>query len=222
MMRLHPEGRMPLAILLILLTVIYILIEYVWPQSLWVTRIFLLLAIFLLGFFLQFFRNPVRHQSFEEDVISAPADGKVVIIEKVHESEYFNGERLQISIFMSPLNVHVNRYPISGKVSYSRYHAGKFLVAWNPKSSLLNERTTVVVEHPKFGSLLYRQIAGALARRIINYAKVGMAVRQGDDSGFIRFGSRVDLLLPVDTDVQVQIGEKVLGGITVIGKMPQK
>lgn len=218
-MRLHREGRLPIAILLVVLTAVYLVVEYIWPTSPTVTSVFLVLAMLLIGFFLQFFRNPIRQKSFEDDRIVAPADGKVVIVEKVQESEYFQDERIQVSIFMSPINVHVNRYPISGKVRYSKYHPGKFLVAWNPKSSLLNERTSVVVEHPRFGPVLYRQIAGAMARRIINYAKENQIVRRGDDSGFIRFGSRVDLLLPTDVQVEVEIGQKVVGGITEIGKL---
>lgn len=218
MIRIHKEGALPILILLIVLTGLYLLLEFVWPMNEIVTSIFMVVAIGLLIFFLQFFRNPIRNGNAEELDIIAPADGKVVIIEKVMETEYFKDERLQVSIFMSPLNVHVNRYPIDGRVAYSKYHKGKFLVAWNPKSSLLNERTTVVIQHPKGQHLLYRQIAGALARRIIMYAKEGMAARQGADCGFIRFGSRVDLLLPVDTEINVAIGEKVSGGITKIGK----
>ena len=218
MIRIHKEGRLPILLLLTFLVMIHLLLEKVWPQLPWVNTAFLIVGIGLLIFFLQFFRNPIRLRPLEEDEILCPSDGKVVIVEKVMETEYYKEERLQVSIFMSPLNVHVNRYPISGKVAYAKYHKGKFLVAWNPKSSLLNERTSVVVQHPKGGSLLYRQIAGALARRIIMYAKEGQSVKQGTDCGFIRFGSRVDLLLPVDTELDIQVGDVVKGGITRIGR----
>ena len=165
-MRIHKEGGKPLMILLLVLGSLYLVFEYVWPMNDLLTQLFLVLAIGLIAFFLQFFRNPIRITTAEEHDIVCPADGEVVIVEKVLETEYFKEERMQVSIFMSPLNVHVNRFPIRGKVAYSKYHKGKFLVAWNPKSSLLNERTTVVLQHPSGQQLLYRQIAGALARRI--------------------------------------------------------
>ncbi|NEV93273.1 phosphatidylserine decarboxylase family protein [Psychroflexus sp. YR1-1] len=166
----------------------------------------------------QFFRNPKVRVNKNENQILAPVDGKVVAIEKVTELEYFKGERLQVSIFMSPVNVHVTRYPIGGKISYSKYHPGKFLVAWHPKSSEENERTTVVIETKNFGDILYRQIAGAVAKRIVNYAEEGDMAVQGEDSGFIKFGSRVDLFLPVDTDIAVNINDKVKGGKSIISK----
>lgn len=219
MMRIHKEGRVPILVLLIVLSILYSVLEFVWPINTMVTNGFLIVSIGLLIFFLQFFRNPVRLKTFDPLDIICPADGKVVIIEKVMETEYFKEERLQVSIFMSPLNVHVNRYPISGRVILSKYHPGKFLVAWNPKSSLLNERTTVVVESPSGNKVLYRQIAGALARRIINYAKEGQVVKYGTDCGFIRFGSRVDLLLPLNTSLNIELNEVVKGGLTVIGKL---
>lgn len=148
----------------------------------------------------------------------APVDGKVVVIEEVFEKEYFNDKRLQVSIFMSPLNVHVTRYAVGGKVVFSKYHPGKYLVAWHPKASEENERTTIVVENSVYGKILYRQIAGALAKRIVNYAKVGNTAVQGADAGFIKFGSRVDLFLPIDTDIKVALGQKVKGGIDVIAQ----
>jgi len=151
--------------------------------------------------------------------VLSPVDGKVVVIEEVYEGEYFKDKRLQVSVFMSPLNVHVTRYPVKGKVIFSKYHPGKFLVAWHPKASEENERTTVVVENPKYGKVLYRQIAGALAKRIVNYAKENDAVNQGDDSGFIKFGSRVDLFLPLDTNIKVSLNDKVLGGESIIAEM---
>jgi phosphatidylserine decarboxylase len=149
----------------------------------------------------------------------SPVDGKVVVIEEVHESEFFNDKRLQVSVFMSPINVHVTRYPIGGKIIFSKYHPGDYLVAWHPKSSEKNERTTVVVENFKFGKVLYRQIAGALARRIVNYAEEGHNVVQGSDAGFIKFGSRVDLFLPLDTKLNIKLNQKVRGGETIIGEL---
>ena len=148
----------------------------------------------------------------------SPVDGKVVVIETVYEDEFFKADRKQISIFMSPINVHVTRYPVSGEIIYSKYHPGKYLVAWHPKSSTLNERTTVVVKSPKFGPVLFRQIAGALARRIVNYAKIGEVGQQGSDSGFIKFGSRVDVFLPLDAIITVKPNQKVIGAKTVIAE----
>ena len=159
---------------------------------------------------LQFFRNPKRETAINDNHIIAPVDGQVVVIEEVFEKEYFNDKRLQVSVFMSPLNVHVTRYPIGGNVVFSKYHPGKYLVAWHPKASEENERTTVVVENPTYGKVLYRQIAGALAKRIVNYAKINNQAIQGSDSGFIKFGSRVDLYLPLGTEVTVKIGDKAL------------
>ena len=173
-------------------------------------------SLIILILVLQFFRNPKRNTVLNDQHILSPVDGKVVIIEKVYEKEYFKDERLQVSIFMSPINVHVTRYPMSGTVKFSKYHPGKYLVAWHPKSSELNERTTIVVENETFGPILYRQIAGALARRIVNYAKEGDTAVQGTDAGFIKFGSRVDLFLPVDTKVDVVLDQVVRGGETII------
>ncbi len=167
---------------------------------------------------LQFFRNPSRNTVLNDNHLLAPVDGKVVIIEEVYEKEYFKDQRLQVSIFMSPINVHVTRYPMSGKVNFSKYHPGKYLVAWHPKSSELNERTTIVVENEQFGEILYRQIAGAVARRIVNYAKVGDIAVQGEDAGFIKFGSRVDLFLPVGTPVNLVLNQVVRGGETIIAE----
>ncbi len=175
------------------------------------------LLIFLI-LILQFFRNPKRHTVLNDKQVLSPVDGKVVVIEEVEETEYFKGKRLQISVFMSPINVHVTRYPIGGNVLYSKYHPGKYLVAWHPKSSTENERTTVVVENPRYGKVLFRQIAGAMAKRIVNYAKVGDNAVQGADQGFIKFGSRVDLFLPLDTNIKVTLNQKVKGGETVIAQ----
>ncbi|MFM8960579.1 MAG: phosphatidylserine decarboxylase family protein [Bacteroidota bacterium] len=177
------------------------------------------LLLVIVALVLQFFRNPSRHTALQEDGVIAPADGKVVIIEKVFEPEYFQGERLQISIFMSPFNVHVNRNPVSGEVAFFKYHPGDYLVAWHPKSSTLNERTTVVVRTPQGHEVLFRQIAGALARRIRWYIGKGDKVRQGEEFGFIKFGSRVDLYLPLNAVPRVQIGQKVRGGETCIAKL---
>ena len=177
-----------------------------------------ILTIFGLVLILQFFRNPKRLTLLNDSLIISPVDGKVVVIKKVYEKEYFKDDRIQVSIFMSPLNVHVTRYANSGIVKFSKYHPGKYLVAWHPKSSELNERTTVVVDNKKFGEVLYRQIAGAIARRIVNYAKVGDSVTQGEDAGFIKFGSRVDLFLPLDSKIKVELGELVVGGIDTIAE----
>ena len=177
---------------------------------------FLLVSFIFLMLIVQFFRNPKRSiQEFDDNKIYAPADGKVVVIEEAMEPEYFKDKRLQVSIFMNPLNVHVNRNPIGGKVNYYRYHEGKYLVAWHPKSSTENERTTVVYDNGS-SEILLRQIAGALAKRIVAYVKEGQTVKQGDDMGFIKFGSRVDLYLPIGTEVKVKIDEKVKGNKTVI------
>ena len=176
-------------------------------------QIFIIVMLVLI---LQFFRNPKITINTNENYILSPVDGKVVIIEEVFEPEFFNDKRLQVSVFMSPLNVHVTRYPMDGSIIYSKYHPGKYLVAWHPKSSTKNERTTIVLENKKFGKVLYRQIAGALAKRIVNYAKVGQEAIQGNDAGFIKFGSRVDLYLPIGTNVNVKLNEVVKGGITII------
>lgn len=181
-------------------------------EQLWLNR---LLATAILVFYvliLQFFRNPKRTTPLNDAHVLAPVDGKVVVIEKVFEKEFFKDERIQISIFMSPLNVHVTRYPIGGKVVFSKYHPGEYLVAWHPKASEKNERTTVVIENNTTGQILYRQIAGAVARRIVNYAKPDDVVVQGSDAGFIKFGSRVDVFLPLDAEIHVKLNEKVKGG----------
>lgn len=178
-----------------------------------------IVAIVILLAILQFFRNPKRVLSPTFDEIMAPVDGKVVVIEEVDEPEYFKDRRRQVSIFMSPINVHVTRYPASGTVTYSKYHPGKYLVAWHPKSSTDNERTTVVLHTPKFGEIGYRQVAGAMARRIVNYAEEGEQVTQGEDAGFIKFGSRVDLLLPLNCNITVKLGQKVVGAKTCIAAL---
>ena len=177
-----------------------------------------IVTIIILILILQFFRNPKRKAKINDNIIISPVDGKVVAIEKVYEKEYFKDERIQISIFMSPLNVHVTRYASSGKIKFSKYHPGKYLVAWHPKSSEKNERTTVVIENNIFGEILYRQIAGAVARRIVNYAKVGDEVVQGTDAGFIKFGSRVDPFLPLDSKIKVELDQIVKGAEDIIAE----
>lgn len=167
---------------------------------------------------LQFFRNPKRNFLVHPDYVLSSVDGKVVVIEEVFEKEYFNDKRLQVSVFMSPINVHITRYPVGGKVVYSKYHPGKYLVAWHPKSSEENERTTVVVNSEAFGDVLFRQIAGALAKRIVNYAEINQEVEQAAESGFIKFGSRVDIYLPLDAKIKVALNQKVKGGISIIAE----
>lgn len=182
----------------------------------WLKMTVQLLVLFFFVMILQFFRNPNRKITPNKNTILAPVDGKVVVIEEVFEEEYFKDKRLQVSIFMSPINVHVTRYAASGKIKFSKYHPGKYLVAWHPKASTENERTTVVIETEAFGEILYRQIAGALARRIVNYAEESQEVTQGDDAGFIKFGSRVDIYLPLGTKVDVKLQQKAVGNQTVI------
>jgi phosphatidylserine decarboxylase len=215
-MKIHKEGRRILFVTLLLLIALNLVLYY-WNKGNDVVNYLVTGAsaiVFLL--ILQFFRSPFRHMFTHEDLLLAPADGKVVVIEKVHEPEYFDDERMQISIFMSPINVHVTRNPISGIVKYFKYHPGNYLVAWHPKSSTLNERTTVVVESDAGPKVLFRQIAGAMARRIVWYVNEGDEVTQGEEFGFIKFGSRVDLFVPLDTVVKVEMGQKVKGGETVI------
>lgn len=187
-------------------------------DNFWVVKGIQVLLLLFLTLILQFFRNPKRVTPLNDEAIIAPVDGKVVVIEEVEEPEYFKDKRLQVSIFMSPINVHVTRYALGGEVKYSKYHPGKYLVAWHPKSSTENERTTVVVNNAAFGDVLYRQIAGALAKRIVNYAKEGDTVTQGEDAGFIKFGSRVDLFLPLSSKVKVNIGDTVKGGVQIIAE----
>tara|TARA_B100000287_G_scaffold301897_1_gene284967 strand:+ start:425 stop:1081 length:657 start_codon:yes stop_codon:yes gene_type:complete len=211
----HKEGFKIITVTFLLTSVISIFSEY-YIESYILRKPIQITSLFILILILQFFRNPKRKTKLDKNHIIAPADGKIVIIKEVLEEEYFKERKLQVSIFMSPLNVHVTRYPISGKVVFSKYHPGKYLVAWHPKSSILNERTSIVVKNDSVGEILYRQIAGALARRIVNYAKKDLNVVQGEDAGFIKFGSRIDLFLPVKSNVNVSIGQKVKGGITVI------
>lgn len=211
----HKEGA-KIIIIASILTVAVILLADMYIENFWLLKAIEVFALLFLILILQFFRNPKRTVTIADHHIIAPVDGKVVVIEEVYEPEYFKEKRLQVSIFMSPINVHVTRYAISGLIKFSKYHAGKYLVAWHPKASEENERTTVVIENHFFGEILYRQIAGALARRIVNYAKEGTQVVQGTDAGFIKFGSRVDLFLPIGTDINVALNDKAIGGKTII------
>ena len=211
----HKEGGKIILIATTLTVALLLLVDHFITLG-WLRMSIMLVILFFLIMILQFFRNPKRAVSISDSHIIAPVDGKVVVIEEVFESEYFKDKRLQVSIFMSPINVHVTRYPVNGKISFSKYHPGKYLVAWHPKASTENERTTIVVENSNFGEILYRQIAGALAKRIVNYAQEGMQVVQGTDAGFIKFGSRVDLYLPLGTEINVKLNQKAVGGKTII------
>ena len=214
--RLHKEGN-PYLISAIIFFVATLIFAAFFTNILSVL-LFVLSAVLLI-LFLIFFRNPSRlHDSSEDNVVLAPADGKVVVIEKTTEREFLNSEVIQISIFMSPLNVHVNRSPVEGEVIYQKYHPGKYLVAWHPKSSELNERNTVVIRHQK-ADVLIRQIAGKVARKIVSYVKEGSMLRRGEEFGFIKFGSRVDVFLPPDSEITVKIGAIVEGGVTQIAKL---
>jgi phosphatidylserine decarboxylase len=211
----HKEGG-PSILLGTVFTVAVLLLAEKFIDINWLKMLVQLAGLLVLIIILQFFRNPKRIAIRNSDHILAPVDGKVVVIEEVYEGEFFKDKRLQVSIFMSPINVHVTRYAMDGIIKFSKYHPGKFLVAWHPKASEENERTTVVIENDTFGQILYRQIAGALARRIVNYAQEGMQVIQGTDAGFIKFGSRVDLFLPLGTPINVVLNQKAIGGKTII------
>jgi phosphatidylserine decarboxylase len=211
----HKEGTQSI-LLGTIFTAVVLLLSDNFIDTNWLKMAIQIAALLLLIIILQFFRNPKRTVLLNDNQILAPVDGKVVVIEEVYEGEYFKEKRLQISIFMSPINVHVTRYGLSGLVKFSKYHPGKFLVAWHPKASEENERTTIVIENKTFGEVLYRQIAGALARRIVNYAVEGTQVVQGTDAGFIKFGSRVDIFLPLGTPINVVLNQKAIGGKTVI------
>ena len=210
----HKEG-FNIIIISFFITVIFgVLSEYLIESKNLKTALQVVILIILI-LVLQFFRNPNRPVLGKKDLLVSPVDGKIVSISEIYEDEYFNDKRLQISIFMSPINVHVTRFPVSGKIIYSKYHPGKYLVAWHPKSSKLNERTTIVIENQFLGKVMYRQIAGTVARRIVNYAIENQTAVQGEDAGFIKFGSRVDIFLPLDTKLKIKNGQKVKGGITL-------
>jgi len=214
----HKEGNASIAIAAIIVASGFLIVDH-FISIAWLQYSLYFALLFLLVIILQFFRNPKRKALINDQHILAPVDGKVVVIEEVFESEYFKDNRIQVSIFMSPLNVHVTRYALSGLVKFSKYHPGKYLVAWHPKASEENERTTVVVENHIFGEVLYRQIAGALARRIVNYAKKDMQVVQGSDAGFIKFGSRVDLFLPLTSKINVELNDVVKGAENIIATL---
>ncbi len=218
-MTIHREGYSLLFVSLIVLFGINYLVAYLAPQAIVLQNVVIGISVVLYLIILQFFRNPIFDINKGEKTVLAPADGKVVVIEETIEPEYLKDRRRQISIFMSPVNVHVNRMPVAGTISFFRYHAGKYLVAWHPKSSTENERTTVVAKTKTGTEVLFRQIAGALARRIKCYVKEGQPLDQGQEFGFIKFGSRVDVFLPLDAKVTVKIGDVTKGGRTVIAEL---
>ena len=215
-MTIHKEGTATISLIAIFVGVLNILnFSYLFPISIIAAWAVFIITVAFFLFIVSFFRMPLRSLTISEEAIVSPADGKVVVIEEVEPDEFYKERRIQLSVFMSPANVHVNRLPIAGNIVYNKYHPGKFLVAWHPKSSTDNERWSVVIENSK-GSILCKQIAGALARRICNYSTVGQSFKQCDEYGFIKFGSRVDLLLPVGTKIHAKIGDVVKGGVTVL------
>lgn len=216
---LHKEGKQTIILTLIFLLLLNAGIHFLFSEVEVVKYIFWILSFVFLVIILQFFRNPKVLPAQNEHYVISPADGKVVVIEEVTEGEYFNDKRIQVSVFMSPFNVHVNRNPVAGIVKYFKYHPGKYLVAWHPKSSTENERTTTVIENNNKIQVLFRQIAGALAKRIVWYVKEGDKVEQGSEMGFIKFGSRIDILLPLNSKIKVQLNQVVKGGITVIAEI---
>ena len=218
-MRFHKEGYASLFLVLVFSVIIIFIAHYFFPNFKIAHWFAYLLSSILTITILQFFRNPIRKYTLGENLIICPADGKVVVIEETNEGEYFKDKRLQVSIFMSPTNVHINRFPISGIISFFKYHPGKFLVAYDPKSSTDNERTTIVVKHKNGTEILFRQIAGALARRIVWYCKEGEIAEQCEQMGFIKFGSRVDLFLPIGTKLNIKLGDMVRGSQTVLGEI---
>ena len=217
--RIHKEGYKILGFGLIGLAILNIADNIIWADMALLKWAFFFSTFMLYIFLLFFFRLPTRHLEADPGLIYAPADGKVVVIEETMENEYFNDMRLQVSIFMSPFNMHSNRYPVSGKIKYVCYHPGQNMVAWHPKSSELNERSTIVIKTAEGTEVMIRQIAGAVARRIVTYAKENVDVKQGDELGFIKFGSRVDIFLPVDTDVEVPILQQVKANKSIIAKI---
>ena len=218
-MKFHKEGYVSLVLVLVFSAIIIFIAHHFFSTFAIAHWFAYVLSAFLTIVIVQFFRHPTRQHTKDDNLIIAPADGKVVVIEETTENEYFKDKRLQVSIFMSPINVHVNRYPIAGVVSFFKYHPGKFLAAWEPKSSTDNERTTIVVKHANGTEILFRQIAGALARRIVWYCKQGDVAEQCGEMGFIKFGSRVDLFFPIGTKLNVKIGDVVRGSQSVIGQI---
>jgi phosphatidylserine decarboxylase len=218
-MAIHKEGYKILVFGFITLLVVNIIVNIIWSDHVLVKWAFMICSLMFYIFLLFFFRWPARHLEPDNGLVYAPADGKVVVIEDTFEKEYFNDTRLQVSIFMSPFNVHSNRYPVSGRIKYVRYHPGKYMVAWHPKSSELNERSSIVIETKDGTEILIRQIAGAVARRIVTYAKPDQEVLQGDELGFIKFGSRVDVFLPVGTEIEIPILQQVKANKSIIAKI---
>lgn len=218
-MTIHREGYTSIALCILFIFILNAIINFLLPDIVWLQWIIYILSFALFVIILQFFRSPKINVIRNEEHVICPADGKVVVIEETEETEYLKDQRIQVSVFMSPINVHVNRNPISGIVKYFKYHPGKFLVAWHPKSSTENERTTVVIENKQGVAVLFRQIAGALARRIVCYSIEGQEAEQGEEFGFIKFGSRVDIFLPLGTEIKVELGEVVKGGITVLAHL---
>ena len=217
-MLIHREGYKIILVTLLLLAGLNLMVQYFVGDQHIVFKLVLSLSLIFFILIVQFFRNPFRNTIINENHVIAPADGKVVVIEEVEENEYFKDKRRQVSIFMSPVNVHVNRNPIAGVVKYAKYHPGKYLVAWHPKSSTENERTTLVIANSK-AEVLFRQVAGALAKRIVYYVKEGELVKQGAEMGFIKFGSRIDLYLPLSAKIEVQLQQKTRGGETVVATL---
>ena len=218
-MTIHKEGYKYVTVTLLLMILINVVVFYFFPKDDFIRPVCIVLTLGIQFIVTQFFRFPKRSYTKDESCIVAPCDGKVVVIEQTVETEYYKEKRIQVSIFMSPLNVHINWYPLSGKISYLKYHPGKYLVAWDPKSSTENERSTIVIEKDRGVGILVRQIAGALARRIVYYPQEGDMIKQSSQLGFIKFGSRVDVFLPLTAKVNVKLGEKTTGGVTVIAEL---
>ena len=221
-MTIHKEGYSSIALCILFIFVLNAVVQFYFAEATFFRWFIYILSFALFVIILQFFRNPFLEVAPDENMVLCPADGKVVVIEETQETEYLKDKRIQISVFMSPVNVHINRNPISGIVKYFKYHPGKYLVAWHPKSSTENERTTVIIETKDGIPVLFRQIAGALARRIVWYVKAGDVVDQGAEFGFIKFGSRVDVFLPLGSKINVEIGEVVKGGVTLLAELPAK
>jgi phosphatidylserine decarboxylase len=219
-MTIHKEGYTSIALCILFIFVLNAVIQFYFPQAFALKWVIYILSFLLFAIILQFFRSPAISITTDETQVLCPADGKVVVIEEAEETEFLKDKRIQVSVFMSPVNVHINRNPISGIVTYFKYNPGKYLVAWHPKSSTENERTTIVIENKAGVPVLFRQIAGALARRIVWYVKEGDAVQQGEQFGFIKFGSRVDVFLPLGSAIKVAIGETVKGGSTILAELP--
>lgn len=218
-MTFHKEGYTSMALCILFIFVLNALVHFYYPEAAVLKWFIYIVSFLLFVIILQFFRSPKFAITTHDQHVICPADGKVVVIEEVDEPEFLKDKRIQVSVFMSPVNVHVNRNPIAGVVSYFKYHPGKYLVAWHPKSSTENERTTIAIKNKAGVTVLFRQIAGALARRIVWYVKEGDQVQQGDQFGFIKFGSRVDIFLPLGTKINVNLGDKVKGGRTVLAEL---